>query len=125
MTKVGGAASPPTSRCRHCRRVFVSQRVGRPRQFCSQACRQSDWVSRRRADVAQLGDGELIITKAELDGLHDELFVLACAVDDAQRDLAEAGRTATSRALREIVDALLDAARPIRDRERGVRTERP
>ncbi len=125
MTKPGGETNQPTARCRHCRRVFVIQRVGRPRLFCSQACRQSAWVSRRRAGRAQLDDGEVIITTAELDGLHDELFVLACAVDDAERDIADAGPKATSRALREILDGLLDGARPIRDRELGVRTERP
>jgi hypothetical protein len=39
----------------------------------------------------QLNENELIVTKAELDQLHDELYVLACAVDDVERDLAAAG----------------------------------
>ncbi len=65
----------------------------------------------------ELGEHELIVTKDELDHLHDELYVLACAVDDAERDLAELGAKPTPAQLREILDWLLDAARPIRDRE--------
>jgi hypothetical protein len=97
--------------------VLPEQRRGRPRQFCSQACRQWDWVGRQRAHELQLSEGELIIAKSELDELHDQLYVLACAVNDAERDLATAGVKATPRELREIVDWLLEAARPVRDRE--------
>src|SRR5262249_53568160 len=82
-------------RCRWCRRVLPAQTIGRPRQFCSQACRQWDWVGRQRAQELQLSDNELIVAKAELDGLHDQLYVLACAVNDAERDLGAAGAKAT------------------------------
>jgi hypothetical protein len=54
-----------------------------------------------------------------LDDLHDELYVLACAVEDTERDLAAAGPQPTARELRDIVDWLLQAARPLRDRELG------
>jgi hypothetical protein len=90
--------------------------MGRPRLFCSQACRQWDWVGRQRARELQLNEDELIITKAELDGLHDDLFVLACAVDDVERDLAAAGKPAPKE-LQEMLSWLLAAARPVRDRE--------
>jgi hypothetical protein len=91
--------------------------------FCSQACRQWDWVGRQRARELQLNEDELIITKAELDQLHDELFVLACAVDDVERDRSAAGKTPTAKELGEMLAWLLEAARPIRDRE--LRTQRP
>lgn len=105
------------SRCRWCRRVLPAQKVGRPRVFCSQACRQWHWVGKQRAAELQLSERELIVTKDELDELHDELYVLACAVNDAERDLAAAGAKPSVRELQEIVDWLLDAARPLRDRE--------
>jgi hypothetical protein len=38
-------------------------------------------------------------------------------VNDAERDLAAAGTKPDVRELKEIVDWLLDAARPLRDRE--------
>ena len=97
--------------------------MGRPREFCSQACRQWDWVGRQRAGELQLNEHELIITKAELDQLHDELYVLACAVDDVERDLAASGKTAAKGEVSEMLAWLLVAARPIRDRE--LRTQRP
>ena len=123
MTKVLGDAEDQRSRCRWCRRVLPGQKRGRPRQFCSQACRQWDWVGRQRARELQLNEDELIVTKAVLDQLHDELYVLACAVDDVERDLAAAGKGPTAKEMSEMLRWLLDAARPIRDRETG--TQRP
>lgn len=123
MTKVDDDRGERRSRCRWCRRVLPVQSMGRPRQFCSQACRQWDWVGRQRARELQLNENELIVTKAELDQLHDELFVLACAVDDVDRDLASAGKGPGANEVREMLTWLLEAARPIRDRE--LPTQRP
>jgi hypothetical protein len=105
-------------RCRWCRRVLPpASGRGRPREFCSQRCRQWDWVARQRARELELSEGELVIARTELDALHDDLNVLACAVEDAERDLRASGSRPTVAELREIVDWLLDAARPLRDRE--------
>ena len=123
MTKVADDQQPRRSRCRWCRRVLPVQNMGRPRVFCSQSCRQWDWVGRQRARELQLNEDELIVTKAELDHLHDELFVLACAVDDVDRDLASAGKAPGTSEVKEMLSWLLEAARPIRDRE--LQTQRP
>ena len=117
MTKVGDEGQERGSRCKQCRRVLPPQKTGRPREFCSQACRQWHWVGRQRAQELQLTEDELIVAKAGLDELHDQLYVLACAVNDAERDLRAAGSKASARELREIVDWLLEAARPLRDKE--------
>lgn len=110
--------------CAWCRRALpVRTGPGRPRRFCSQRCRQWDWVARQRADELALSEGELVVARAELDALHDELYVLACAVDDVERDLAAPGR----RTITELTDALewlLDAARPLRTREIGPASSR-
>jgi hypothetical protein len=74
-------------------------------------------VARQRARELALSDGELVIAKASLDELHDQLYVLACAVDDVELDLEAAGPTPSADELRRAVDWLLDAARPLRDRE--------
>jgi hypothetical protein len=74
-------------------------------------------VARQRASELQLSEGELVIARAELDALHDDLYVLACAVDDAVRDLTAAGARPTVRELTDILRWVLDAARPLRDRE--------
>ncbi len=76
-------------RCRWCRRALPEgSGRGRPRQFCSQRCRQWDWVARQRAHELELSDGELVIARTALDELHDQLYVLACAVADTDADLA-------------------------------------
>src|SRR3954471_15738087 len=123
MTKVTDDAGQQRSRCRWCRRVLSIQKMGRPRVFCSQSCRQWDWVGRQRARELELGEDELIVTKAELDQLHDDLYVLACAVEDVERDKAAAGKAVSARELTDMLAWLLDAARPIRDRE--LRPQRP
>jgi hypothetical protein len=74
-------------------------------------------VASQRAHELELDEGELVIARATLDELHDDLYVLACAVDDAERDLDAAGEGATVSEVREILTWLLDAARPLRDRE--------
>jgi hypothetical protein len=75
-------------------------------------------VARQRATELQLSEDELVVARSELDELHDELYVLSCAVDDVRRDLAAPGQ----RSRQELHDALawlLDAAGPLRDREIG------
>lgn len=120
MTKSreGSAAGERGGRCRWCRRVLPARRgPGRPKEFCSQKCRQWDWVSRQRARELALSENELVIARDELDRLHDDLYVLACAVDDAERDLEAMGAKPTVTELRDVLGWLLVAAKPLRDRE--------
>ncbi|MGZ0192879.1 MAG: hypothetical protein ACKVG5_11150 [Acidimicrobiales bacterium] len=114
---VAGAIKSGARHCGWCRRVLPAQTGrGRPRRFCSQRCRQWDWVSRQRANELDLSENELVIARDELDRLHDDLYTMACAVEDTERDMA-AGGTRTVRELTEMLDWLMDAARPLRDRE--------
>jgi hypothetical protein len=106
------------NRCRWCRRALPERSGrGRPRQFCSQRCRQWDWVARQRAGELELSEGELVIARAALDELHDQLYVLACAIEDTDADLAAADGSPPAGELRRMLDWLLDAARPLATRE--------
>ena len=82
----------------------------------------------------ELNENELVVARSELDALHDELYVLACAVDDVERDLGrnfaqgfeqgleqgpEGQRAPTAQELTDALTWLLEAARPLRDREIG------
>ena len=112
-----GVAGEGLARCRWCRRVLPpAAKTGRKRAYCRQACRQWDWVARQRARELAISETDLVVARSELDGLRDDLYVLACAVDDARRDLAAPGKR-TERELRELLDWLLDAAKPLHDRE--------
>lgn len=105
-------------RCRWCRRVLAPQHgPGRRREFCNQACRQWDWVARQRANELELSENELIIARDQIDELHDDIYVLRCAIDDARNDLAAAGNRPTVRELTDIISWLLDAAEPVCTRQ--------
>ena len=53
------------------------------------------------------------MARQELDALHDELFVLACAVADTQRDLADG---LSAKEALESLRWLLEAAAPLASR---------
>lgn len=112
------------SRCRWCRRVIPDRSgPGRPKVFCSQACRQWDWVSRQRARELQISENELVVARRELERLYDDLYVLSCAVEDTERELAGGRHTVAS--MREALDWLMDAARPLRNRTVNPTSDRP
>jgi hypothetical protein len=55
-----------------------------------------------------LGEHELVMTRTELESIRDRLYVLACAVEDVERDV---GAETPPAELREAFDWLLDAAK--------------
>lgn len=71
-------------------------------------------MARQRARELELSENELVVARTELGALHDELYVLACAVEDVERDLSS---RPTNAELRDALDWLLEAAKPLRDRE--------
>ena len=77
-------------RCWWCRRVLPEQgSVGRPRQYCGQACRQRAYEQRSATSKAGLSGDVVLVTRAELDGLQDRLYQLRCALEDVQTLLHE------------------------------------
>ncbi len=61
--------------------------------------------------MAELGlsEGELVVTREQLESLRDRLHVLECAVEDVERDLAARGDDPDDR--ERAFAWLLDAAR--------------
>jgi hypothetical protein len=102
------------SRCEWCRGIIAQGgTIGRPRRYCSQRCRQWAWVARQRADELELSESELVVARSSLDDLHDQLYMLRCAIDDAQRDFADAGTRITKSELIDILTTLTEAATPV------------
>jgi len=76
--------------CVWCGRKFpVSGGPGRPKLYCKPSCKQRDYEDRRRSAELGLGEHELVVTRGELEALHDRLFVLGCVVEDIERDLTK------------------------------------
>ena len=86
--------------------------VGRPRKYCRRSCRQRDYEARQRAARHGLDEAEIVMTRAELERLRDQLYVLRCAVEDVERDLAD---DPTPADYREAVTWLVSNARPLLD----------
>lgn len=70
-------------------------------------------MARRRAAELGLGESELVMARAELEDLRDALYVVEAAVEDVERDLAEAGDDPVE--VRRALDWLLEAVRPLLD----------
>lgn len=98
--------------CRWCRRPFAVEegRTGRPRRFCRRSCRQRDYESRRRAAELGLDEAELVMARRDVDALKDQLYVLAAAVEDVDRDLAESSEPED---VAGALEWLLEAVRPL------------
>jgi hypothetical protein len=84
--------------------------MGRPREYCRRSCRQRDYEARQRATERGLNEGEIIVTRSKLASLQDRLWILACAVQDAEGDVA---RAADGSEVRAALDWLLSAARGV------------
>lgn len=118
VTKPGtGGDSGQERRCRWCGRPIEAQpgAQGRPRQYCRQSCRQRDFEARRRSRELGLAESEVVMARHELSRLDDMLYVLTCALEDVERDLAgEHDQEDVRRSL----DWLMDAARPLAELSR-------
>jgi hypothetical protein len=58
-----------------------------------------------------LSENELVMTRDELDTLKDQIYILHCAVVDAQQDLSKGRHTKDS--LLELLNWLIEAAEPV------------
>jgi hypothetical protein len=97
-------------RCGWCRRVLAQQgSVGRPRLYCTQACRQRAYEQRSAAAKAGLPDDVVIVSRAELDGLQDRLYQLRCALEDVQTTLDD--KPTKAELERSLVDLLRSTGR--------------
>jgi hypothetical protein len=72
--------------------------------YCKPSCKQRDYEARLRSAELGLGEHELVVTRSELEAIHDRLFVLGYIVEDLERDLAKEDFDE-----QEALDVLLDA----------------
>ncbi len=125
MTKLprageGGEQSPshaavtervPGARCAWCSRPLEPlARPGRPRKFCRQGCRQRSYEARLRSAEMGLAADDVVVGRDQLDELASALYCLKAALEDVDRDLAEAGDD--PKEVRLALNWLLDNARP-------------
>jgi hypothetical protein len=81
---------PPPRRCGWCGGELPSATgLGRPRQYCGQACRQRAYEHRQLTERSGLDSDAIVVSARELQHLQDRLFQLRCAVEDVQTAIAE------------------------------------
>lgn len=96
-----------------CNAVLVrSEGAGRPRKYCSQACRQRDWVARQGRHEAVQAEHELLEARERLQRVQDAAYVLRCALDDLRKDPA-IGDDTTRETLRLSLAWLQEAAEAV------------
>ena len=101
------------ARCLYCRRPLTRRPgPGRPSRYCRPSHRQRAYEARRRAEVASLPRGTVIVSQGELDRLHDGLYALESALDDVRSDLADGPPTPAE--LRAALTHLQQAAEDLR-----------
>jgi hypothetical protein len=57
-----------------------------------------------------LSETEIVLTRAGINSLHDQIYVLECAISDVEKDLAGDD---SPESVRRCLDWLLEAARPL------------
>jgi hypothetical protein len=78
--------------------------------YCRRTCRQAAYESRQRAGELGVGEHELVVARRDLDELKDQLWILQCALQDADADLAG---SPTLRDYRNAFAAIKEAAAPL------------
>ena len=104
-------------KCVWCRfPVTQTDGPGRPRRYCKRSCRQRDFEARQRSLAHGVDEHDILVARSEVNRLKDEIFVLSCAVEDAQRDLVDAS---TITDYTDIVRSLLTAAASVVNAQHG------
>ncbi|TDV43623.1 hypothetical protein [Actinophytocola oryzae] len=82
-------------------------KVGRPRRYCSQSCRQRAYERRSAVQRGGLPEDAVVLSAAELADLQDRLFQLRCAAEDV---MTAANDGASPAELRSLADAVVKNA---------------
>jgi len=73
----------PVRHCGWCgARLPEDGKVGRPRRYCTQSCRQRAYERRAAVQRGGLPEDAVVLSAAELADLQDRLFRLRCAAED-------------------------------------------
>jgi hypothetical protein len=113
---VGTLSRHQTRHCGWCGRRLPEEaksgKVGRPRRYCGQACRQRAYERRTAVQRGGLPEDAVVLSNAELADLQDRLFQLRCAAEDVATAADDGADRAELRTLaKQIADAALGLER--------------
>jgi hypothetical protein len=106
-----GRARAEARHCAWCgRRLPDDGKVGRPRRYCAQPCRQRAYERRTAVQRGGLPEDAVVLSATELADLQDRLFQLRCAAEDVVTAVDDG---ATSTELRKLAEELHHNARDL------------
>jgi hypothetical protein len=85
-------------------------KIGRPRRYCAQPCRQRAYERRAAVQRGGLPEDAVVLSAAELADLQDRLFQLRCAAEDVMTAVDDGAGAAE---LRKLADELRNGARDL------------
>ncbi|MFI5503774.1 Uncharacterised protein [Corynebacterium kutscheri] len=75
--------------CQWCGTEFLATSRGRPRKFCSHACRQRAYEQRNAVTGTNISPDAVIMHPEKAVQFHDSLFELRCAAEDIATAVTE------------------------------------
>ncbi len=75
--------------CTWCGKDITASGRGRPRKYCSQACRQRAYEQRNNVSGTAIPANAVILTPDRAEELRDSLFELRCAAEDVATAVGE------------------------------------
>jgi hypothetical protein len=103
------ATGQDEANCRWCGRSFaITPGPGRRREFCRRSCRQRAYEARAAGARAQAGPDAIVVSERALADLQDRLWVLECALRDAQTVVEDNSDAGARQVLAEVIAATAD-----------------
>lgn len=96
--------------CARCGAELPSPTRGRPRKYCSQACKQRAYEQRNGLTGSKLSEKAVVLSPDKVDRFRDRLYELRCAAEDISTAYKE-GVTAAE--MREMCNELVSLAKEI------------
>lgn len=110
----GERAARRARRKLHCgwcgRSVAQGDRVGRPRRYCGQSCRQRAYERRTAVQRGGLPEDAVVLSASEVADLQDRLFQVRCAAEDVVTATKDG---ASSSEVRGLASTVMDATRDL------------
>ena len=98
--------------CNWCGKGMPTQTRGRPRKYCSAACKQRAWEQRHNVVGTPIPQDAVIMTPDKAAAFQDGLFELRCGAEDVA---TAAGEGASAEEIQQLCEELVAVARRLED----------
>lgn len=98
--------------CEWCGRDIQSNKTGRKRKYCSQACRQRSYEARNNLNATNLPSDSVVLSKEDATAIIDRIFQVRCCAEDLLIAVNEGALPSELKSMaKELVDLSIAAER--------------